>query len=171
MCKQYYETQRERERERERELCFANFYGYVNNTHGPTKEMQMHKFAKKRQSKRTLSIRQDTAFHAFPTFHVFSPVYCSQDPHVLFSQKFSLKLGLTILFTHLKIILLQYFSVFNFQLYPNRPKGSWINKQSHSFPFLISDQNVRSRSLLSKEKRRSCQALQAESSPRLIKVQ
>ena len=69
----------------------------------------MHKFAKKRQSKRTLSIRQDTAFHAFPTFHVFSPVYCSQDPHVLFSQKFSLKLGLTILFTHLKIILLQYF--------------------------------------------------------------
>ena len=25
-----------------------------------------------------------------------------------------------VLFTHLKIILLQYFSVFNFQLYPNR---------------------------------------------------
>ena len=38
-----------------------------------------------------------------------------------FSAIFSLKMGLTILFIHLKIILLQYFSVFNFQLYPNRP--------------------------------------------------
>ena len=30
-------------------------------------------------------------------------------------------MGLTILFTHLKIILLQCFSVFSFQLYPNGP--------------------------------------------------
>ena len=38
-----------------------------------------------------------------------------------FSAIFSLKMGSTILFIHLKIILLQYFSVFNFQQYPNRP--------------------------------------------------
>ena len=37
--------------------------------------------------------------------------------HIL--STFSLKIGLTILFTHLKIILLQYFSVFSFQLYSN----------------------------------------------------
>ena len=38
-----------------------------------------------------------------------------------FSAIFSLKMGPTVLFTHLKIILLQYFSVsvFSFQLYPN----------------------------------------------------
>ena len=40
-----------------------------------------------------------------------------------FLVNFSLKMGLTVLFTHLKIILLQYFSVFSFsfQLYPNGP--------------------------------------------------
>ena len=32
-----------------------------------------------------------------------------------FSATFSLKMGLTVLFTHLKIILLQYFSIFSFQ--------------------------------------------------------
>ena len=39
----------------------------------------------------------------------------------LFLSTFSLKMGTMILFTHLKIILLQYFSVlvFSFQLYPN----------------------------------------------------
>ena len=37
-----------------------------------------------------------------------------------FSATFSLKISPTVLFTHLKIILLQYFSVFSFQLYPNR---------------------------------------------------
>ena len=33
----------------------------------------------------------------------------------LYSATFSLKMGLTVLFTHLKIILLQCFSIFNFQ--------------------------------------------------------
>ena len=37
------------------------------------------------------------------------PVHCSQDPQVLFLAKFSLKLGLTTLFIHLKIILPQCF--------------------------------------------------------------
>ena len=37
------------------------------------------------------------------------PVYYLQDPQVLFSTKFSLKLDLMTLFTHLKIILLQCF--------------------------------------------------------------
>ena len=38
-----------------------------------------------------------------------------------FSATFSLKSGPTVLFTYLKIILLQYFLVFSFQLYPNGP--------------------------------------------------
>ena len=36
-------------------------------------------------------------------------MHCSQDPQVLFSAKITLKLGPTALFTHLKIILLQFF--------------------------------------------------------------
>ena len=36
------------------------------------------------------------------------PVHCSQDPKY-FIQKKTLKMGPTVLFTHLKIILLQYF--------------------------------------------------------------
>ena len=36
-------------------------------------------------------------------------VHCSRDPQVPYSATFSLKLGLTVLFTHLKIILLQCF--------------------------------------------------------------
>ena len=51
--------------------------------------------------------------------HVFwlSPVYCSQDPQVWKNVNLTLKLGLTALFTRLKIILLQcfQFSVFSFQ--------------------------------------------------------
>ena len=44
-----------------------------------------------------------------------APVHCSRVPqtsHILVT--FSLKMGSTVLFTHLKIILLQYFSVFNY---------------------------------------------------------
>ena len=58
---------------------------------------------------------------------LFSPVqhkfYCLRTHKFHFSATFSLKMGPTILFTHLKIIFLQYFSVsiFNFQLYPNGP--------------------------------------------------
>ena len=37
------------------------------------------------------------------------PMYCSRDPQTSFSTKLSLKIGLMALFTHLKIILLQYF--------------------------------------------------------------
>ena len=50
------------------------------------------------------------------------PVHCSWDPQVLYSEKKTLKLGPTILFTHLKIILLQcfQFSVFNNKQYLNR---------------------------------------------------
>ena len=46
---------------------------------------------------------------------------CLQTYKFHFSATFSLKIGLTVLFTHLKIILLQCFSVFSFQLYPNGP--------------------------------------------------
>ena len=42
-----------------------------------------------------------------------SPVHCSQIHKFHFSITFSLKMGSTVLFTHLKIILLQYFLVFS----------------------------------------------------------
>ena len=48
-------------------------------------------------------------------------VHCSWTHKFHFSATFSLQMGPTVLFTHLKIILLQYFSVFSFQLYPNGP--------------------------------------------------
>ena len=41
------------------------------------------------------------------------PVYCLGTYKFYFSATFSLKISPTVLFTHLKIILLQYFSVFN----------------------------------------------------------
>ena len=41
-------------------------------------------------------------------------VYCSRTHKFHFSATFSLKMGPTVLFTHLKIILLQRFLVFNF---------------------------------------------------------
>ena len=50
-------------------------------------------------------------------FICVDPVHCSRDSQVRILVKSTLKLSLTALFTHLKIILLQYFqfSVFNFQ--------------------------------------------------------
>ena len=52
-----------------------------------------------------------------------SPVHCLQDSQVLYSAKKNLKPGPTVLFTHLKIILLQCFQflIFNNKRYPNRP--------------------------------------------------
>ena len=48
-------------------------------------------------------------------------VYCLRSHKLHFLTTFLLKMSPTILFTHLKIILLQCFSVFGFQLYPNGP--------------------------------------------------
>ena len=46
----------------------------------------------------------------FASVHfLVGPMHCSRDLQVLFSAKTTLKLGPTTLFTHLKIILLQYF--------------------------------------------------------------
>ena len=42
-------------------------------------------------------------------FENLAPVYCSRTHKFHFSATFSLKMGPTVLFTHLKIILLQYF--------------------------------------------------------------
>ena len=55
-----------------------------------------------------------------------APMHCSLTHKFHFSATFSLKMGPTVLFTHLKIILLQYFSIFSFsfQLYPNEPLNS-----------------------------------------------
>ena len=47
------------------------------------------------------------------------PVHYSRTHKFYFSVTFSLKMSLMILFTHLKIILLQYFLIFSFQLYLN----------------------------------------------------
>ena len=56
---------------------------------------------------------QAVTFWLFFLWTVLScTVYGSHKLH--FSTTFSLKIGSTVLFTHLKIILLQYFSVFNF---------------------------------------------------------
>ena len=54
-------------------------------------------------------------------------VYCSWTHKFHFSTTFSLKMGPTILFTHLKIILLQYFSVFSFSF-----QFSAVSKQTLS---------------------------------------
>ena len=43
------------------------------------------------------------------------------DPQISFFSNFFIKNGSQVLFTYLKIILLQYFSIFSFQLYPNGP--------------------------------------------------
>ena len=60
-----------------------------------------------------------------------SPVHCLRTHKFHFLTTFSLKMGSTVLFTHLKIILLQCFLVFNFQLYPNGPLI--INLHTNSF--------------------------------------
>ena len=55
-----------------------------------------------------------------------------------FLATFLLKMGPTVLFTHLKIILLQYFSVFSFQLYPNGPLGYvWVRRLRYSVLFFF----------------------------------
>ena len=46
-------------------------------------------------------------------------------------------MGLTVLFTYLKIILLQRFSVFSFQLYPNGPLCQRIKMSNDIFAFMI----------------------------------
>ena len=81
-------------------------------------------------------------------------MYCSLDPQVRNSTKFLLKLCLTILFTHLKIILLQYFqfsTINNIQTYPkshflpirpnwadNKTMGSTEKTSSNLIYFLFS---------------------------------
>ena len=58
-------------------------------------------------------------------FFAFSvgPAHCLQDPQILYSKKKkkTLRLGSTILFTHLKIILLQFFSFQQNKQYLNTP--------------------------------------------------
>ena len=55
-------------------------------------------------------------------------VHCSWTHKFHFSTTFSLKMDPSVLFIHLKIILLQYFSVsvFSFYLYPNGPLMIYI---------------------------------------------
>ena len=76
-------------------------------------------------------------------------VHCSQTHKFHFSAIFSLKMDFAVLFTHLKIILLQYFSVFSFQLYPNelwarimtnicKRQGLWVQwRELETIPWLI----------------------------------
>ena len=67
------------------------------------------------------------------------PMHYSWDPQISLFSNFSLKMGLTILFTHFKIILLQcfQFSIFSFnknKLYPNGPL-IWKLWRQHNFGF------------------------------------
>ena len=55
-----------------------------------------------------LSVDLDSVPHQALCFCV-GFVHCSQNLQIRFCENFSLKLGFMILFTHLKIILLQYF--------------------------------------------------------------
>ena len=68
----------------------------------------------------TVAAKFDFSIFFSQSVHI---VHCSWTHKFHFSKTFTLKMSLTVLFTHLKIILLQYFSVFSFsfQLYPNRP--------------------------------------------------
>ena len=52
-------------------------------------------------------------------------------------KKKKIKMGSTVLFTYLKIILLQCFSVFSFQLYPNGPLCQRIKMSNDIFAFMI----------------------------------
>ena len=60
-------------------------------------------------SKRTLSVSLDSVFPVAFGLFPLGPVHCLRDSQVRNLANFALKLGLTVLFTHLKIILLQCF--------------------------------------------------------------
>ena len=66
----------------------------------------------------TVAAKFDFSIFFSQSVHI---VHCSWTHKFHFSVTFSLKSGPTVLFTYLKIILLQYFLVFSFQLYPNGP--------------------------------------------------
>ena len=81
--------------------------------------------------------RAETRLTCVCVLHKVGPVHYSRDLQVLFSAKTTLKLGLMVLFTHLKIILLQYFQfpVFSNKWYLNRPFVSIIiSSVSNSTP-------------------------------------
>ena len=63
-------------------------------------------------------------------------IHCLQTHKHPFSVTFSLKMSLTILFTHLKIILLQYFQVQQNKFFPNKPVEQ--NSDSNPHPPLVS---------------------------------
>ena len=60
---------------------------------------------------RTVAAKFDFSIFFSQSVHI---VHCLWTHKFHFSKTFSLKMSLTVLFTHLKIILLQYFSVFSF---------------------------------------------------------
>ena len=61
------------------------------------------------------------------------PVHCSRDPQTSFSVTFLLKIGLTALFTHLKIILLQCFQFSVFSKISSIQTDSYFPKLYHLF--------------------------------------
>ena len=70
-------------------------------------------------------------------------VHYSRTHKFHFSVTFSLKMSPTVLFTHLKIILLQCFLVFSFQLYPNGPLVMGEDKLDFLSPWVPHNTNVR----------------------------
>ena len=75
-------------------------------------------------------------------FFWLGPVHCSRDPQVRKNANLTLKLGPTALFTHVKIISLQYFqfSVFSNKRYLSRPlvhrfsTPRWFLDLQYAFP-------------------------------------
>ena len=66
-------------------------------------------------------------------------MHCSRDPQIFFFNKLLLKISLTVLFTYLKIILLQcfQFSVFSSKWYPNRSLSSFTSVSIQKFVYFI----------------------------------
>ena len=83
-------------------LCFRSFF-FLFTRFGVVRLLFMH-----------CSLNSNRKCWLFIVNNVY--MHCSRIHKLHFSVTFSLKMGFTILFTHLKIILLQYFqfSVFNF---------------------------------------------------------
>ena len=68
-----------------------------------------------------------------PQISLFSNFFIKNESHEFhFSATFSLKMSLTVLFTYLKIILLQYFSVFSFSFQFSAVSKRTLNMNSSS---------------------------------------
>ena len=108
-------------------------------------------------------------FLAFLLWMVFSwIIHGSYKLH--FSAIFSLKMSFTVLFTHLKIILLQYFSVFNFSfqfsiVFKRSLITSWLNQKFYKKIFSIVLRKLRCDSIFSLLEKSCCTSFMSQLIP------